>query len=85
MNDTRSPRAVAARAAPWCTRCRLNDGRNLELFEGNSHEMMAYMLLNENPEGVAGKVRQTIVVVGVAEGDVINGKTVLKWMKVLLD
>jgi hypothetical protein len=47
--------------------------------------MMAYMLLNENPEGVAGKVRQTIVVVGVAEGDVINGKTVLKWMKVLLD
>jgi hypothetical protein len=39
--------------------------------------MMAYTRLHENPEGEAGKVWLTIEVVGVAEGDNVDGEIIM--------
>jgi hypothetical protein len=43
-------------------------------LRGNSHRMMTYTRLHENPKGEARKVRLTIVAIGAVEGDSVDGE-----------
>jgi hypothetical protein len=72
--DVRSPRMAAARAAPWRAHRRLNDDGLSELLRANGQWMMAYTLLQENPEEEAGKVWLTGEAVGAVAGDDVDGE-----------